>query len=172
MTDITVKSGYAAVASTDLKNKFRKSFEESDLVVIIGGLSSTGADNVITVLSEYFTQAGLDVDSNKKIINESGDDGYLIKSGEKYVLVLPDNPESVERMFGTELLKNIDISGKTKEIAEPTLTHKIVFAPEENDSFNKLKNTNSPSIVTIIGISITTAVCLTTIIWIIWYLAH
>ena len=98
MTDITVKTGYAAVSVPDLHNKFHRALSESELVIVVGGLSAGGDDNVMTALSDYFTRMQLDVTFSKRVLNESGEDGYLIKSGSKYVLVLPDDPQAAQTM--------------------------------------------------------------------------
>lgn len=167
MSNITVKTGYAAVSPQDLQAKFRRAFEESELVIVVGGLSAPGGGNVMTVLSDYFTNERLDVGFNKRVINESGEDGYLIKTGRKYVLVLPDDPEAAERMFGAELLKNIDTANPPgEEVAEPVRNHTVVFAPEPDDAMERLKTKNSASLVAIIGISLAVAVCAAAAAWI------
>ncbi len=166
MTDITVKSGYAAVSVQDLQQKFRRAMAESELVIVIGGLSASGESNVMTALSDYFTRARLDVSSNKRVVNETGEDGYLIATGKKYVLVLPDDPEAVGRMFGTELLKNINTSSDGEEITEPVRNHTVVFAPEPDDGLDRLKTDRRLNPVTIIGIVITLTVCAAAAIWI------
>lgn len=170
LTKITVKSGYAAVSPQDLHIKFRKALDESELVIVIGGLSAFGENAVMEVLSDYFTKARLEVTSNKRILNDSGSDGYLIKTGRKYVLVLPDDPQAVGRMFGTQLLKNIDTANDPgEEIFEPVRTHTVVFAPEPDSSMDRLKNSRRPDVLTIIGISIAAAVCLLAAVWV-WYI--
>ncbi len=167
MSNITVKTGYAAVSPQDLQAKFRRAFEESELVIVVGGLSAPGGGNVMTALSDYFTNERLDVGFNKRVINESGEDGYLIKTGRKYVLVLPDDPEAAERMFGAELLKNIDTANPPgEEVAEPVRNHTVVFAPEPDDAMERLKTKNSASLVAIIGISLAVAVCAAAAAWI------
>ena len=167
MSNITVKTGYAAVSPQDLQAKFRRAFEESELVIVVGGLSAPGGGNVMTALSDYFTNERLDVGFNKRVINESGEDGYLIKTGRKYVLVLPDDPEAAERMFGAELLKNIDTANPPgEEVAEPVRNHTVVFAPEPDDAMERLKTKNSASLVAIIGISRGVAVCAAAAAWI------
>ena len=166
MTNITVRSGYAAVSPKDMQMKFRRALGESSLVIIVGGLSLFGENNVMTALSDYFSKARLSVESNKRVLNENGDDGYLIKTGGKYVLVLPDDPEAAERMFGVQLLKNIDTGSSPDEIAEPVRTHTIVFAPEPNDDAAERLRSRRLSTVAVITIVLTAAVCIAAGIWI------
>ncbi len=166
MTNITVRSGYAAVSPKDMQMKFCRALGESSLVIIVGGLSLFGENNVMTALSDYFSKARLSVESNKRVLNENGDDGYLIKTGGKYVLVLPDDPEAAERMFGVQLLKNIDTGSSPDEIAEPVRTHTIVFAPEPNDDAAERLRSRRLSTVAVITIVLTAAVCIAAGIWI------
>lgn len=168
MSRIRVKSGYAAVSPEDLQMKFRRAMEESELVIVVGGLSAYGDGNVMAVLSDYFTKARLSVGSNKRVVNENGDDGYLIKTGGKYVLVLPDDPEAAQRMFGAELLKNIDTANSPgEEVSEPVRTHTVVFAPEQPDSgMDRLKSKRRASLLTIIGICVAAVVILSAAAWI------
>ena len=166
MTDITLRSGYAAVSVPDLHQKFSRALAESQLVVVIGGLSAAGDDNVMTALSEHFTSAALVPDFSKRIVNESGSDGYLIKTGDKYVLVLPDDPEAVQRMFGTELLKNISPSENADDIKEPVRTHTVVFAPEIENPIDRIPSGSRLSIAAIVGITITLLVCAAAAAWI------
>ena len=83
------------------------------------------------------------------------------------MLVLPDDPEAAERMFGAELLKNIDTANPPgEEVAEPVRNHTVVFAPEPDDAMERLKTKNSASLVAIIGISLAVAVCAAAAAWI------
>lgn len=170
MTDITVKTGYAAVSVPDLHNKFHRALSESELVIVVGGLSAGGDDNVMTALSDYFTRMQLDVTFSKRVLNESGEDGYLIKSGSKYVLVLPDDPQAAQTMFGAQLLKNIDTSRSGEEISEPVRTHTVVFAQEQENSLSRITNTRRTNILLIVGIIITLAVCAAAAVWIFYTL--
>ncbi len=168
MSKITVKSGYAAVSPQDLRMKFRRAFAESELVIVVGGLTAAGDSNVMTALSEYFTNTRLSVEWNKRVVNGSGSDGYLIKTGNKYVLVLPDDPDAAERMFGAQLLKNIDTANSAgEEITEPVRNHTVVFAPEpDNGAMDRLKSSHSPSLPLMIGIVIALVVCACAALWI------
>ena len=170
MTSISVKSGYAAVSPQDLQVKFRRALRESELVIVIGGLEAGGDNDVMNVLSDCFARADLPVVWNKRVLNEQGSDGYLINTGKRYVLVLPDDPDAVSRMFGAELLKNIETSSPTpNEIKEPVRTHTVVFAPEPDSGMDRLKNSGRPSLVTVIAISIAAAVCILAALWV-WYI--
>ena len=167
MSNITVKSGYAAVSPQDLCDKFSRAVAESELVIVIGGLSASGESGVMTVLSGYFTSEQLDVEFSKRIVNTAGEDGYLIKTGGKYVLVLPDDPEACERMFGAELLKNIKTANPPgEEVSEPVRNHTVVFAPEPDEASERLKTKHRTSLPVILAISLAAAVCIAAGVWV------
>lgn len=166
--ELELVSAKAAVSPDDLNDKFTKSLEESELVIVIGGLSAGSERNVMTVLSEYFTQKEMDVTFNKKVVNpEGGHDGYLIKSGSKYIAVLPDEPEEIDSMVGSELMKNIDITpNNAADMPEPVRTHSIVFAPEPDYSLDRLNKRGAPNILLVICLSVGAVTVLAAIAWI------
>lgn len=166
--ELELVSAKAAVSPDDLNDKFTKSLEESELVIVIGGLSADSERNVMTVLSEYFTQKEMDVTFNKKVVNpEGGHDGYLIKSGSKYIAVLPDEPEEIDSMVGSELMKNIDITpNNAADMPEPVRTHSIVFAPEPDYSLDRLNKRGAPNILLLICMSVGAVTVLAAIAWI------
>ncbi|MBQ3969179.1 MAG: hypothetical protein II685_01690 [Clostridia bacterium] len=166
--DIKVTSALAAVSADDLAAKFRESLEKTDLIFVIGGLSASEDRNVMTILSEYFSAEEMDVTFNKKVLNpDGGKDGYLIKSGEKYIAILPDEPEEIDKMLGSELLGNIDISPDTSvELPETVITHSIVFAPEPDYSLDRLNKRRKTNILATICIIIGVIVIAATAAWI------
>lgn len=167
--DIKVTSTVAAVSEEDLSEKFKQSLEKTDLIIVIGGLSAAENRNVMTILSDYFSNNEMEVTFNKKVVNpDGGKDGYLIRSGDKYIAVLPDEPEEINKMFGSELMKNINISPDTAaQMPEPVITHSIVFAPEPDYSLNKLKNRKRISILLTVFITLGIILALATAAWII-----
>ena len=166
--DIKVTSALAAVSADDLAAKFRESLEKTDLIFVIGGLSASEDRNVMTILSEYFSAEEMDVTFNKKVLNpDGGKDGYLIKSGDKYIAILPDEPEEIDKMLGSELLGNIDISPDTSvELPETVITHSIVFAPEPDYSLDRLNKRRKTNILATICIIIGVIVIAATAAWI------
>ena len=166
--DIKVTSTVAAVSEEDLSEKFGKSLEKTNLIMVIGGLSAAEKRNVMTILSDYFNNHDLEVTFNKKVVNpDGGKDGYLIRSGEKYIAVLPDEPEEINKMFGSELMKNINISPDTAaNMPEPVITHSVVFAPEPDYSLDKLKSKKRPDILLTVFITLGIIIALATAVWV------
>ena len=82
----------------------------------------------------------MEITFNKRVLNpDGGKDGYLIRSRNKYIAVLPDEPQQVEKMFESELIKNIEIDPDVQaQMPEPVITHTVVFAPEQYDPLELL----------------------------------
>ena len=166
--DIKVTSTLAAVSGEDLSEKFKQSIEKTDLIIVIGGLSAAENRNVMTILSDYFNNNEMEVTFNKKVVNpDGGKDGFLIRSKDKYIAVLPDEPEHINKMFGSELMKNINITPDTAvEMPEPVITHSVVFAPEPDYSLDKLKNKRRSSILVTVFITLGIIIALAAAVWI------
>lgn len=167
---IKLISALAAVSAEDLCVKFKEAFEKSDTVFLIGGMSTAHERNIITVLSDFFSENGMEVVFNKKIINpDGGYDGNLIKSGNKYVAVLPDEPAHIEKMIGNEFMKNIDIAEQvTVTAADQTSTPSVTFAPEPDYSFEGLRKKKASDIFLKVCIAVGAVTVIAAVVWIIW----
>lgn len=102
----------AAVSSAatvkDLGKGLADAVNKYDLVVIIGGLSKSGNDNIVQVLSHAFSRSNTNLKIKKMLNpNTKGDNGYILESGEQIILVLPDEPDSLEPMLSNSLIKYI-----------------------------------------------------------------
>lgn len=159
----------AAVSAEDFRGKLEESLESSDFVIVVGGLTAGGDRNVMTVMSDYFNDKEMDVTFNKRVINpDGGKDGYLIRSGDKYIAVLPDEPEQVDKMMGSELLSNINISpNTTAQLPEPVRTHTVVFAPEQYDPLEQLNKRRTPNILVAAAVIFGALTVVAAVVWII-----
>lgn len=171
--DIKILSSTAAVSPDDLKGKFSESLEDCQLIFIVGGLSGSDKRNVMSVLSDYFNDSEMDVDFNKRIVNpHGGKDGYLIKTNDRYIVVLPDEPEHIQSMAGEELFKNIDvIPSEPNTDSKPQITtHSIVFAPEPDYTLDSIGKKRGSSILlkVCIAVGIITVVC--SVVWAVYEL--
>lgn len=166
--DLKVTSTLAAVSAEDLSAKVKIALENSELLIVIGGLTAAQDRNVMTVLSDYFNDNKMEVTFNKKVVNpDGGKDGYLIKSGNKYIAVFPDEPEEINKMVGSELMKNIDITPNTAvDMPETVRKHSIVFAPELDYSLDKLRKKRAPNILLTVCIAMGVIIVLLAVIWI------
>lgn len=105
------------------------------LTVIVGGLGSVGDDNLATVLSRVFSNSSLSLNNMRRLTNENGATGYVIRYKNQILLALPDSPEDIEELCSDELLSYIsekaspgDPAPKTGEKPEPDI------APEQDDA--------------------------------------
>lgn len=169
--DIVINTAVAAVSREDMFAKFKESLETSDLIFVIGGLATGEERNVMTVLSDYFSDNEVEVTFNKRIVNPSGGkDGYLIRSGEKYIVVLPDEPSQINDMVGNELMKNIDITeAPTVAEPEPVTTHSIVFAPEPDYTLDKFGNKKSHNTFLKVCIAVGVATVICAAVWLVFF---
>lgn len=165
---VNIISSLAAVSVEDLRDKFSQALEQSDVVFIIGGMSAAYERNIITVLSDFFSENDMVPDFNKKIVNpDGGADGNLIKSGSKYVAVLPDEPAHIEKMVGNELMKNIDVSEQTTvNPPEAAKVPAVVFAPEPDNALDERRNKRKANIFLKVCITVGIITVLAAAAWI------
>ncbi len=138
--DLKLGKAVAAVSKDDFREKLGQALKKSDFIIVIGGLSSGKDRNVMNVLSDYVNDTEMEITFNKRVLNpDGGKDGYLIRSIDKYIAVLPDEPDQVEKMFEGELIRNIKITPDSHaQMPEPVITHTVVFAPEQYDPLEQL----------------------------------
>lgn len=83
-----------AVDRQSLGNLLIESFNECDVVFVIGGLGFGDYRSVSRIISNAVSDA--DIDECKKLRNENGDDGYVLKAQNQLLILLPDEPQQIE----------------------------------------------------------------------------
>ncbi len=86
-----------AVKAKQLVDFLSESFLGCDLVFVIGGLSLDEDRNAKTVIASAVD--GSSVDDLKKLDNESGEDGYVLRAKNQYLIMLPDEPDQIESIM-------------------------------------------------------------------------
>lgn len=77
-------------------------FERSDILFIVGGLTSFDSKGIESVLSRAL--ADKEPDDIRKLKNPlSSCDGYLVRKGSQLIIVLPDEPSEVRAIMSGEL---------------------------------------------------------------------
>ena len=71
-----------------------EAFTECDTVFVIGGLSFEDDRALPTIISHAVSDT--EIDEYKKLRNESGEDGYLLRADSQLLVLLPDEPEQIE----------------------------------------------------------------------------
>ena len=94
-------SSVFAVKKDELGAALMKSFSENDVVFTVGGLEFGDNRNVRDILSQ--AAAGSEPSLCRKLKNDSGDDGYLIRAGRQLLVMLPDEPEQIQQIMSGAL---------------------------------------------------------------------
>ncbi|MBQ1507464.1 MAG: hypothetical protein IIZ36_03460 [Ruminococcus sp.] len=85
--------------STDavgLGERLCAAFEDCAAVFVVGGLDFGDKRNTAEIISRAVNADK--VDYYGRIKNKSGPDGYLLRAGESYLILLPDEPRHIEEM--------------------------------------------------------------------------
>lgn len=107
-SEFNVAAVSSAATVRDLGKCLADAVNKYDLIVIVGGLSKSGNDNIVQVLSHAFSRSNANLNIKKMLNpNINGDNGYILESGEQIILVLPDEPGSLEPMLSNSLIKYI-----------------------------------------------------------------
>ncbi len=177
--ELQIVGSGAAVSPADFCEKLTVSLERVDVVFVIGGLSFDKEYDVMELLSDYFPDNDMDVTFNKRVENsEGGRDGYIIRSGEKYVAVLPDEPEQVRAMVGVELLSCIDFPRNEcreqyndADDEQGEIVHTVVFAPQPDDTLDKLKPKKRSDLLLKVSIAVGIAAVVCAASWLVYVFA-
>ena len=71
-------------------------FASGDMAAVIGGLEFGDERSIVDIMSSALGKSRLDL--VRRLENADGDDGYLIRSGDQLLLLLPDEPEQIGKM--------------------------------------------------------------------------
>ncbi len=74
-----------------------KAFAQNDVVFTVGGLEFGDGRNVRDILSQAAKSS--EPSLCRRLRNENGDDGYLLRAGRQLLVMLPDEPEQIEAMM-------------------------------------------------------------------------
>ena len=73
-----------------------QAFEKTDVVFAVGGLEFQDSRSARDIVSQ--AASGSSPELCRRLKNDSGDDGYLIRAGSQLLVMLPDEPEQIEKM--------------------------------------------------------------------------
>lgn len=113
----------AATTPKELAKELSLSLSRVKLVFVVGGLDG-GEQSTEKILSKVLSGKKASLTSNKIILEESVEDGYIIRCMDQTVLVLPDDSNSIEAMMSKavsgELAKIYKLK-KREEEARPDI---------------------------------------------------
>ncbi len=74
-----------------------EAFKRCDVVFVIGGLGFHDSRAIQSIISHAVKDSV--VDDYKKLKNDSGNDGYILRAQNQLLVLLPDEPEQIEAVM-------------------------------------------------------------------------
>ncbi|MBQ9673822.1 MAG: hypothetical protein IJV39_04260 [Ruminococcus sp.] len=97
----------AATTPESLGMQLNEDLSCVNLVFIAGGLKENDVRSITNVLSKALANSSTDI-IPKRVKNEDGSDGYILRSGRQTIVCLPDDPEQIESMLNDVMLNYLD----------------------------------------------------------------
>lgn len=101
-----------ATNSQNLGNLLIDAFNKCDVVFIIGGLGFSDHRSISGIISHAVADAN--IDECKKLKNECGEDGYVLKAQNQLLILLPDEPHQIEMIMQGPIRGYIKIKNKAR----------------------------------------------------------
>lgn len=94
-----------ATDSEQLGNELTDAFKKLNVVFVVGGLGFDDEKGIKSIISRALCETP--VNDCKKLKNENGDDGYVVRAANQILILLPDEPEQIEAIMQGPLRKYI-----------------------------------------------------------------
>ncbi len=94
-----------ATDSEQLGCELTDAFKKLNVVFVVGGLGFDDEKGIKSIISRALCETP--VNDCKKLKNENGDDGYVIRAANQLLILLPDEPEQIEEIMQAPLRKYI-----------------------------------------------------------------
>ncbi len=94
-----------ATDSEQLGNELTDAFKKLNVVFVVGGLGFEDEKGIKSIISRALCETP--VNDCKKLKNENGDDGYVVRAANQILILLPDEPEQIESIMQGPLRKYI-----------------------------------------------------------------
>lgn len=94
-----------ATDSEQLGKELTDAFKKLNAVFVVGGLGFDDEKGIKSIISRALCETP--VNDCKKLKNENGDDGYVVRSANQILILLPDEPEQIESIMQGPLRKYI-----------------------------------------------------------------
>lgn len=94
-----------ATDSEQLGNELTDAFKKLNVVFVVGGLGFDDEKGIKSIISRALCETH--VNDCKKLKNENGDDGYVVRAANQILILLPDEPEQIESIMQGPLRKYI-----------------------------------------------------------------
>lgn len=104
--DLKVNRIMSCTSPTELGKLTCDSLNLNNMVILIGGLSSDGDNNMSVILSRVMSSSNLTLKNARKI-NSSSQTGFIISYKKQIILALPDDQNAIEEMMNDRFLEYI-----------------------------------------------------------------
>ena len=94
-----------ATDSEQRGNELTDAFKKLNVVFVVGGLGFDDEKGIKSIISRALCETP--VNDCKKLKNENGDDGYVVRAANQILILLPDEPEQIEAIMQGPLRKYI-----------------------------------------------------------------
>ena len=94
-----------ATDSEQLGYELTDAFKKLNAVIVVGGLGFDDEKGIKSIISRALCETP--VNDCKKLKNENGDDGYVVRAANQILILLPDEPEQIESIMQGPLRKYI-----------------------------------------------------------------
>ena len=94
-----------ATDSEQLGNELTDAFKKLNVVFVVGGLGFDDEKGIKSIIFRALCETP--VNDCKKLKNENGDDGYVVRAANQILILLPDEPEQIESIMQGPLRKYI-----------------------------------------------------------------
>ena len=94
-----------ATDSEQLGVELTDAFKKLNVVYVVGGLGFDDEKGIKSIISRALCETP--VNDCKKLKNEYGDDGYVIRAANQLLVLLPDEPAQIEEIMHGPLKKYI-----------------------------------------------------------------
>lgn len=94
-----------ATDSEQLGIELTDAFKKLNVVFVVGGLGFDDEKGIKSIISRALCETP--VNDCKKLKNEYGDDGYVIRAANQLLVLLPDEPAQIEEIMHGPLKKYI-----------------------------------------------------------------
>ena len=97
--------GFAARLYAGVLCRNHPTFKKLNAVFVVGGLGFDDEKGIKSIISRALCETP--VNDCKKLKNENGDDGYVVRAANQILILLPDEPEQIESIMQGPLRKYI-----------------------------------------------------------------
>lgn len=102
---LNLSSAVFATKRDSFGEELTKAFGSTDVVFTVGGLGFADSRSARDIVSQ--AASGSSPALCRRLKNETGDDGFLIRAGSQLLVMLPDEPEQIEAMVRGTLAEYI-----------------------------------------------------------------